>query len=402
MPKVKNKMNEIVARRSHDHSPLYVRWCDNSALSGEYTLPNGMVSVKHGHLIGGKSEAVEVIHVDTGAIRALLLPGRGMGIWKLWAGETEFGWSSPVDGPVHPSLVPVLDPGGLGWLEGFDELVVRCGLESNGAPEKDDSGALRYPLHGRIANLPARDLRVEVNQETSSVEIIGDILETRLFFHRFRLRSRIGFQAGSTTVRLTDEVTNEQALPKTMQMLYHINVGAPLLSAGSSIAGAFEILAPKDALSAGEIDRWHEIGAAQPGYAERVYFAKPLADESGWTSVMLRGPSGSAGFGIRFDTSTMPYFILWKNTAAEQDGYVVGLEPATNLPNGRSFETSQGRVVTLQAGETRSFRIELHPLLSGEDAQQFGLQIESLAAGREQTNCQASKPGWSIGVAGVE
>ena len=52
----------------------------------------------------------------------------------------EVGWQSPVDGPVHPQFVPLADPSGLGFLDGFDELIVRCGLESNGAPEFDERG----------------------------------------------------------------------------------------------------------------------------------------------------------------------------------------------------------------------------------------------------------------------
>ena len=38
--------------------------------------------------------------------------------------------------------VPLTEPSGLGWLSGFDELMVRCGLESNGAPDFDDSGQM--------------------------------------------------------------------------------------------------------------------------------------------------------------------------------------------------------------------------------------------------------------------
>ena len=59
-------------------------------------------------------------------------------------------------GPVHPKFVPLAEPSGVGWLDGFDELLCRCGLVSNGAPEFDERGQLRYGLHGRIANLPAR------------------------------------------------------------------------------------------------------------------------------------------------------------------------------------------------------------------------------------------------------
>ena len=69
-----------------------------------------------------------------------MLPDRGLGIWKIMAGGVELGWQSPVHGPVHPRFVPLAEPSGLGWLDGFDELVARCGLVSNGAPDFDAAG----------------------------------------------------------------------------------------------------------------------------------------------------------------------------------------------------------------------------------------------------------------------
>ncbi|NOY28743.1 MAG: DUF4432 family protein [Planctomycetes bacterium] len=103
------------------------------------------------------SDGVQVIEVDTGRMRLSILPTRGMGIWRAELPDGErLGWKSPVHGPVHPKFVPLTDPSGLGWLDGFDELVVRCGLESNGGPAFDEeNGRLVYPLHGRIANRPA-------------------------------------------------------------------------------------------------------------------------------------------------------------------------------------------------------------------------------------------------------
>ena len=389
--------SNIVCHRIFDGSPVHVRWADASLVTGDFRTKDGVITVKHGHLVGGKAEGVEIVLVDTGAVRALLLPGRGMGIWKLWAGGIEFGWRSPVDGPVHPSLVPVMDPGGLGWLEGFDELVVRCGLESNGAPDKDDAGTLRLPLHGRIANLPARDVRVEVNAESGLVEIIGDVLETRLFFNRLRLRTRTGFRAGCVNIQIVDEVTNERSVPATMQMLYHINVGSPVLSSGSRVEAPIDTLAPKDALSASEIDGWNAMGSAQVGFAERVYFASPRADNHAWTAVMLRSGDNSSGLGVQFDTSTLPYFILWKNTAAENDGYVIGLEPATNLPNTKSFEAKQGRVVTLAPGQTTTFRVNLQPLIGVKAVEECANHIDELSKTASGEILRAPKAGWSMG-----
>ena len=71
----------------------------------------------------------------------MVLPTRGMGIWRVTAagrsGTADVGWKSPVRGPVHPAFVDLGEPSGLGWLDGFDEFFVRCGLESNGAPDFD-------------------------------------------------------------------------------------------------------------------------------------------------------------------------------------------------------------------------------------------------------------------------
>ena len=82
-----------------------------------------------------------------------------MGIRRAVCGDLQLGWQSPVKGPVHPAFVSTRDPRGFGWIAGFDELLVRCGLESNGAPEFTN-GVLRYPLHGEVANLPAHTVAV--------------------------------------------------------------------------------------------------------------------------------------------------------------------------------------------------------------------------------------------------
>ncbi len=96
-----------------------------------------------------------------------------MGLWKARLGELQLGWRSPVHGPVHPALVNLADEGGLGWLRGFDELLCRCGLESNGAPEYHANGTLRYGLHGRIANTPAHKVQVTVDGDTGEIAVVG-------------------------------------------------------------------------------------------------------------------------------------------------------------------------------------------------------------------------------------
>ena len=44
--------------------------------------------------------------INSGALSATVLPGRGMGLWKMLGSGHEIGWQSPVrHGPVHPAYV---------------------------------------------------------------------------------------------------------------------------------------------------------------------------------------------------------------------------------------------------------------------------------------------------------
>ena len=48
------------------------------------------------------------------------------------------GWDSPIKEVVHPKFINLESRGGLGWIEGFNEWMARCGLEYAGHPGKDE------------------------------------------------------------------------------------------------------------------------------------------------------------------------------------------------------------------------------------------------------------------------
>jgi galactose mutarotase-like enzyme len=351
----------------------------------EIPVQGGRFQLNFQRLVGGKSDGVDVLEVDTGAIRVLIIPTRGMGLWKafLVQDETkeigqEIGWQSPVAGPVHPSLVPIQDASGIGWLEGFDELLVRCGLESNGAPEFNPNGTVKHPLHGRIANLPASQLSVSVDPQSGVLEVTGTVFESRFLVHSLELRVTYRFEVNCRTIGITDVVTNRSGNPSTMQLLYHINVGQRILEAGSKCVAALTELAPRDQHASKAIDRWDQYDGPVSGFQEQVYFAKPQSNNRGWTTAMLQDSTGSSGIAVRYDTRTIPYFTLWKNTAAVEDGYVTGLEPATGFPNTKSFESHSSRTVKLTAGESRSFSLQLEPLALSTDVDRVQREIDAI------------------------
>ena len=325
-------------------------------------------SVTQRILRGGLCEGVHLIEVDNGRMRLSIIPTRGMGIWRAHLdGDRTLGWRSPVRGPVHPAFVPITEPSGLGWLEGFDELVVRCGLESNGAPEFDEQGHLLYPLHGRIANRPAHRVEVTVDDATGTITVRGVVEETRFHFQKLRLTAAVTTSFESTSFTIQDEVENFGGTPAEMQLLYHINLGEPLLGAGTRIIAPVRNAEPHDLAAIAKTKTWDLFGPPVAGAPEQCFFLDLISDEANQTRVLTKYADGTTGAAVRFDTRVLPCFTVWKNMVASADGYVTGLEPATNFPNKRSFEAQHGRVVPLAPGATWSAQVTVDWLTTADE-----------------------------------
>ena len=332
---------------------------EDFAVSGDAFGVGSDVRIERRTLHGGLSDGVTTLTIHNGAFAFTLLPTRGMGVWKAWLGGEELGWKSPVRGPVHPKFVPLAEPSGLGWLVGFDELLVRCGLESNGAPEFDaTSGRLQHPLHGRIANKPAHACEVAFDPESREISVTGVVDETRFLLTNLRLTTTITTKLGEPGLRIRDEIQNLSASPATAQMLYHINFGQPLVDGGARVVAPVKQVVPRNPHSASGLKTWDTYEAPQPGFVEQVYFLELLGQNNA-TQVLLKNPASTRGVSLHFNTQQLPCFSLWKNTAAVADGYVTGIEPGTNFPNPRSFETKHDRVLKLGPGEKKALELRL-------------------------------------------
>jgi hypothetical protein len=112
-------------------------------------------SVRRQRLHGGKQDGVDLVVIDNGRMTITLVPTRGMGILRVVSGDIRLGWDSPVREVVHPKYVNLEARGGLGWLEGFNEWMARCGLEWAGHPGQDrfinnvgEQAEMNLTLHG--------------------------------------------------------------------------------------------------------------------------------------------------------------------------------------------------------------------------------------------------------------
>ncbi len=332
-------------------------------------------SVEKTTLHGGKQEGCEIVTIDNGKMRIVVVPTRGMSVLSVvkYPGKNEpknagmfLGWDSPVKEVVHPQFVNLESRGGLGWLEGFNEWMVRCGLESAGHPGKDefvnnvgDKVEMNLTLHGKIGNIPASKVTVTVDLAAPYRIRLQGIVHERMFYGpKLELITEISTLPGSTTLRISDRLVNHGAGDQEFQMIYHTNFGRPLLEKGARAVVAADKIEPMNAHAAKSIATFSLYDPPTTGFTEQVYLVHPKSDSSGNSHALLKNAAGDRGVSVSWRTSQLPYFTLWKNTAAEGDGYVTGLEPGTGFPFNRNIERKFGRVPKLAPGESRTFELE--------------------------------------------
>ena len=323
-------------------------------------------SVRRQRLHGGKQDGVDLIAIDNGRMTITLVPTRGMGILHVNAGDFRLGWDSPVREVVHPKYVNLEARGGLGWLEGFNEWMARCGLEWAGHPGQDrfinnlgEQAEMNLTLHGKVANIPASEVEVIVEREPRPrIRVRGRVDERAFYGPKLELWTEVSTEPGSLTFRLEDALANRAAFEQEFQVLYHVNYGPPLLGAGSRFSGAVRRVTPFNAHAAKAVDAYADYGGPVRGFIEQVYNVHPYADAAGRTMVMLRNAAADRAVSMAFSVAELPYVTLWKNLTALEEGYVTGVEPGTGFPYTRRLEREAGRVPKLQPGETRRFAID--------------------------------------------
>jgi galactose mutarotase-like enzyme len=362
---------------------------DTLEISGKKITPKSpQWSVSKRTMHGGKQEGVEIVVVNNGKLTFTIVPTRGMSVLEARFGDVRLGWDSPVKEIVHPHHINLQSRGGLGWLEGFNEWVVRCGLESNGAPGTDrfnnnngDEATMELTLHGKIANIPASEVEVVVDVVAPyRITIRGRVDERMMFGPRLELWTEISTVPGSNEIRIVDTVTNRGATEQEFELLYHANYGSPLLEASASFLAPVADVTPMNKRAAKFVKDYASFAEPTKGFVEQVYCFHPLADARGKTIIALANGKRDRAVSMTYAVKELPCLTLWKNTASESEGYVAGIEPGTNFPNHRSVERKLGRVPKLSAGESHRATIDYAVHVGAQDVGDVMKRIAAIQA----------------------
>ena len=293
----------------------------------------------------GMSRGARRLRVITGGgLEYDIHPDRALDLGAASLDGIPLAWLSST-GITNPYFA---EPVGRGWLRTFGGgLLATCGLDSFGPAADDEDGIA--PMHGRIGQLPARITRSEVTMD--ELTVAGTVRQSVVFGENLVLQREISSAVGSTTIIVRDTVTNEGAKSSPHMILYHANIGWPLLDEGMTLEIPASTVSPRDADAAVGFDRRYEIAPPVAGFLEQVFVHE---DTKGYARVT--NPKLGIRLTLSYSSDTLPAIFQWKMTDVRH--YVLGLEP-TNTPEimGRAAARDSGRLPVLEPRESVSYQV---------------------------------------------
>ena len=279
------------------------------------------------------------------------------------------GWHSQA-GFRPPGTTNTDAEGGLGWLRSFSGLLATCGLDHIFGPVTEDAGhfhypyrkSMNYPIHGRATSVPARLSGYGESWQGDDCVLWceGVIQQAAVFAENLHLIRRIEADVGGNAIRITDRVVNRGFSRTPHMMLYHIDVGHPLVDAGSRyLAPVREVLW---ASHAGEGYKRQGVGyrtlsAPKADFVEQVWEHDMAADANDRVRAALVNDRLGLGFEIESRKSELPCHLEWQNLA--EGMYCLGIEPATHHIPGKTAAHERGEMIWLEHGDERAYHLTM-------------------------------------------
>ena len=319
-----------------------------------------LAGIKQYELTDGKAKGVAAVDIKTGSgLSFTVLPGRGMDIaWTEYRG-IPISYISKT-GVVSPSYY---EENGVGFLRNFFAgMLTTCGLSNVGWPcEEIDPflGKISYGIHDRISNTVADHICVSEEWENDNyvMSVSGKVRESMLHMENLLLSRKISTTMGESSFTINDIIENCGFSPQPLMILYHINVGYPIVDAGSRFVCNSNSIFGLNNAAKENIETYGSINEPIPKFMERVYSHDLKKDSNADTYVAIVNDKLELGLYVRFNKDQLPAFIQWKQLGEAE--YVIGLEPANNVPSSRIEHKNNNTLQYLNPGEKKHIDVEI-------------------------------------------
>ncbi len=305
-----------------------------------------LCGVEEMRLCGGKGDGMRLMQLRNGkGLELTVSADRCADIARLrYRGENLSFFSA--NGYVAPTYYDDKDAG---WLKNFTAgFLTTCGLTAVGSPCVDEGQALG--LHGSVGNTPAERIGWDMDDDAITVKAV--VRHAQIFSDKLLLTRTITCSKQVNAFTIIDRIENVGGETSPLMVLYHMNMGYPLLSETSEVYVPAKTVVPRNAHAAEDLDTWNKILSPTPGFEEQCYYHE-FGSRPGLAAIF----NPALGFGLRisFDTASLDCFTEWKMMGYKD--YVLGLEPGNCTPDGRDVMRQTGKLKFIAPGEVKTYSV---------------------------------------------
>ncbi len=273
-------------------------------MNGKINNVRQLCSALRVQYLSGREKGIEAFIVNNGRLSFELLVDRALDVNSFYHKGVNIAFSSA------------------GGLNGFDRdfdyafnggMLYTCGL--------DTIGGRSLPVHGRIHNVPAEVIKAVATEE--GVEIVGLIKQASLFGEKLQLKRTVRTVVNSDTLEIIDEITNLAHTDGEYCLLYHTNLGYPMLDEGVTLSAPIVSTAPRTEYAAKRVKSCLIMDEPKPDNEETVFYHTVKKGEVTITNKALK-----KSVLIEYDEKKLPHLIEWKSMVS--GAYALGIEPATS------------------------------------------------------------------------
>ena len=313
-------------------------------------------------LSGGKSKGVKAFDFRNGAgLEFTVLADRCLDITGLTFKGINCSYLSKT-GIVAPEYY---NEDGAEFLRSFHAgFLTTCGLRNVGSPCEDEGES--FGVHGRISNTPAEEVCawVDWSSNTPVLTITGKVKEARVFGENLVLERKITCRYGENKITIQNTVENLGFRKEPLMLLFHFNLGYPLLDENSRLVTPTEKLTPRDEAAIKGVETYNQFQSPTPEYAEQVFYHDLRAGSEGNTCTALVNHTLETALAIRFNKNQLFNFGQWKQMGEGE--YVLGMEPSNCYVGGRADARQNNTLEYLEPGEIKRFDLDIE-IVKGAD-----------------------------------
>ena len=279
-----------------------------------------------------------------------------------------------------------------GWLRtALGGLNTSAGMIHIGNPEKDDVSYYNFParstetygVHDRMAMIPGQLMRYGERWEGDEciLEAEGRVVQAQAYGENLVLTRRYSAKLGESRFFMHDEIENAGFLPTKHMLLYHMNIGFPIVAAGAElIAPVTKPPAVPEGLPDADPTEYRRFIAPQKDWQLQGFELDMASESDGSVPVGIVNPAlgqGGQGIYVVYNKIQMPVYLEWRMMGEGQ--YAVGIEPCTNT-FGRQTARKLGQLIILQPGDKRTYDLEVGILDGTAAIQTFRQRVDQLTS----------------------